>query len=164
MSHLYQLVFDVRTDSNALFHHYGVKLDGIYDVQLLDLAKRATQGRNVQRLNGLKASLQYNVELPRDWEKVKNEGFKLFASRSGGCGEIWDIRPLDPRLLEYASQDATLLFELYEALHSKLPRSTRAKWDSRIISESARRCAVGQTYGFNSGDRNNCFSPRMGDW
>ncbi|KAK5134115.1 hypothetical protein LTR08_006890 [Meristemomyces frigidus] len=59
-------LFDCRCDSDALFFHYNVRLGGVTDVQLMDLATR----RNETRVAGLKSCMGRRLNLPED---VKEE-------------------------------------------------------------------------------------------
>jgi exonuclease 3'-5' domain-containing protein 1 len=47
-----KVFFDVRNDSDALFSHYGIALQGVEDVQLMESATRETTGSR-RYLNGL---------------------------------------------------------------------------------------------------------------
>lgn len=67
-----KVFFDVRNDSNALFFHYGIKLDGVRDVQLMESAKRQTTDsrRYVSGLNKCIESIRWSPE--RDtWKRCK---------------------------------------------------------------------------------------------
>ena len=39
------------------------------------------------------------------WKKVKEAGNRLFAPEKGGSYNIFETRPLDPRILAYCAQD-----------------------------------------------------------
>lgn len=140
VSEIPQLVFDVRNDAKAMWYHYKIHLQGVYDLQLLEQTVRSSRGVDARVLAGLKATLQGRVTLPRDWEKVKQDGKKLYASKSGGSGEIWDDRPLHPSLIKYAAQDVALLFPLQESLENELSDTGKAKRIAKILEDSSIRC------------------------
>lgn len=55
-----KVFFDVRNDSDALFSHYGIKLQGIHDVQLMEFATRMYPGFYIC---GLKKCIQRDVDM-----------------------------------------------------------------------------------------------------
>ena len=48
-----KLMFDCRVDSDALFHQHDVRLEGVYDVQLADVAARRRNSQVVGLLSGM---------------------------------------------------------------------------------------------------------------
>ena len=159
----WQIIFDTRNDSNALFFHHGVKLGGMYDLQLLELAGRTSQGLRTRCLVGLgKAMAGSGVRLPIGWSKTKDAGVALFASERGGNGAIWDARPLAPELIAYSAQDVALLFDLEVVLASELTGGQRSAWNARIVKESENRVALGQSVKWVSKSRDNALAPAYG--
>ena len=61
-----------RVDSDALFHQLGIRLDGVYDVQLADVAARRSNAQSVQLLSGMACY----ICSPRHWMpcNYRNEG------------------------------------------------------------------------------------------
>lgn len=51
--HPRKLFYDVRRDSEALYHQFGVKLQGVLDIQLLEIARRRLRQESNQYLPGL---------------------------------------------------------------------------------------------------------------
>ena len=51
-----KLMFDCRSDGNALFFLHNVRLQNVVDLQLLDVAHRKLMGIFCERINGLLAS------------------------------------------------------------------------------------------------------------
>ncbi|KAG6301925.1 hypothetical protein E4U09_004248 [Claviceps aff. purpurea] len=45
-----KVIFDVRNDSDALFHHFQISLQGVQDLQLMELAARRKNRRSVAGL------------------------------------------------------------------------------------------------------------------
>ena len=73
-----KLLWDCRSDSEALHHHFGIELDGVIDVQLLDLAT-ATKRRDRKKLRALGVSLAQrffkgDTALNNDWRSIKDWG------------------------------------------------------------------------------------------
>lgn len=135
-------MYDVRNDSDALYNLHRVTLAGIYDLQLLEWATRRTLSQGTRFLHGLKRSIGMYVTAPREWKTVKDAGCALFAPGLGGRYEVFEQRPLDPRLIAYCAQDVTLLFELEAALKKKMGYTEIVKWENKIVAESAERVKV----------------------
>jgi len=55
-----KVFFDVRNDSDALFAHFGVALQGVEDVQLIESATRRTT-KSRKFLSGLAKCVEENV-------------------------------------------------------------------------------------------------------
>jgi exonuclease 3'-5' domain-containing protein 1 len=141
---LFQYFYDVRQDSNVLYNLHQVSLAGVYDIQLLELATRACGSGRSRYLNGLKRSIEDYLPQPREWKQVKEAGLALFTPERGGRFEVFDERPLDPRLIAYCAQDVALFFQLEEVLRRKMGAEQVARWEDKIIAESAER--VGLAY------------------
>ena len=68
--------FDVRNDSDALFAHFGVALQGAEDVQLMESATRTTTGSK-KYLNSLAKCIEQGVLYGNDltsWKLAKEKG------------------------------------------------------------------------------------------
>jgi exonuclease 3'-5' domain-containing protein 1 len=83
-----KVFFDVRNDSDALFAHYGVALEGVQDVQLMESATREST-RSRKYLSGLAKCIENNAtdqfgQRRVDWSKAKAAGEKLFTPEHGG--------------------------------------------------------------------------------
>ena len=73
-----KLLWDCRSDSEALHHHLGIELDGVIDLQLLDLAT-ATKRRDRKKLRALGVSLlqrffKGDTALSTEWRSTKDWG------------------------------------------------------------------------------------------
>ncbi|KAF8650317.1 hypothetical protein AX16_005302 [Volvariella volvacea WC 439] len=133
-----KLFFDVRNDSDALYSLYGIGLSNVYDLQILELAVRLSNGRRVNLITGLRRAIQEFLIPPQDWVKVKETGNSLFAPEKGGKYEVFETRPLDPRLIAYCAQDVTLLYILREAMRSRMGTKGLG-WEQRVCNESYAR-------------------------
>jgi exonuclease 3'-5' domain-containing protein 1 len=160
---LYKYFYEVRNDSDALYNLHQVSLAGIYDLQLLELVARVSfQNKRSNRfVNGLKRSIQeYLPQGPgREWAQAKEAGRKLFAPELGGRYEVFEDRPLDPRLVAYCSQDMVLLFQLEDALRRRLGGGQVLVWEDKITAESAERVKVAYSPLFNGTGRHMALAP-----
>lgn len=74
--------WDCRADSDALFAHYGIRLNStsVDDVQLLDAAT-TTRYQDRKKLKGLRRVVESRIHVPRaqleGWIATKEEGFLL---------------------------------------------------------------------------------------
>ena len=72
-----KIFFDVRNDSDALFAHFGVALQGVEDVQLMESATRTTTASR-KFLSGLAKCVEKNVLMSlgdkASWKQVKERG------------------------------------------------------------------------------------------
>lgn len=115
-----KVFFDVRNDSDALFHHYGVSLRGVLDLQLLEFVTRP--GRNRPNfLKGLSKCITESGILThqeaRIWEQAKDEGVRQFAPEKGGTYDVFLCRPLSSVMQIYCAEDVLRLPRLL--LHYK---------------------------------------------
>ena len=82
--------FDCRAKSEALSHRFGIRLAGVVDLQLLDLATQKKAGSR-RKLPSLETSLERRLHLPPDdsqvWHKVKHEAKKVIQ-----FGYDWKIK------------------------------------------------------------------------
>lgn len=151
-----KVFFDIRNDSDALFSLYGVRVDGIEDLQLMELATRNFSKRCV---NGLAKCIERDATIPypekRDWQKVKDNGRKLFDPARGGSFAIFDQRPMSQELFEYCAQDVTLMPNLREVYCKKLCDA----WWRKIGSETVARIALSHQPSYNGKGRHMALGP-----
>ena len=131
----------MRNDSDALYNLYGISLNNVYDLQLLELASRLSKGHNARFLKGLGKSTEEYLVIDRDWRAIKEQGISLFVPSRGGHCDIFEKRPLDPRLVAYCEQDVTVLFKLAKALRNQMGRIGK-DWELRVYNGSISRVAV----------------------
>jgi exonuclease 3'-5' domain-containing protein 1 len=86
------------------------------------------------------------------WTTIKNQGVSLFAPEKGGSYEVFEKRPLDPRLVQYCMHDVAFMFELERVMRGRLSRNMN-HWDAFIVRESAARVALSQTVAYNGKGR-----------
>ncbi|KAJ7220623.1 ribonuclease H-like domain-containing protein [Mycena pura] len=161
-----KLFFDVRNDSDALFHLFGVKLANTYDLQLLEVAVRAsTLAQSPRFVRGLVPSLEEHVAptkaaaVVRRWARVKADGLALFAPEHGGTYEVFAARPLAQALVEYCAQDVALLHDLEAAMSGRIGRRGW-NWEQRVREESKVRVAVAYQANYNPRGREKALVPK----
>jgi hypothetical protein len=118
-----KLMFDCRRDADALFAHHNIRLDGVYDLQLLEIMKRDENSEeSLTRLYGClhRGNINGNPSL---YENVKRlEGLTSLINLYNGldCSEgikkkvrnsyksnpnYWLARPLSSDAITYAKED-----------------------------------------------------------
>jgi ribonuclease D len=108
-----KLMYDCRSDCDALFHQYRVLPVRIFDLQVLYVLMRQPRSKYLPGLKQvLTDTLIGSTKLRVD--RIKAEGHQLFAPTQGGNFEVWKERPLQRKLLEYAAEDVKQLFAVYD--------------------------------------------------
>lgn len=129
-----KVFFDVRNDSDALFSHYGIRLAGVQDLQLMELATR--YGRKTY-VNGLAKCIEQDAQMTyperQAWKAAKEKGLKLFAPERGGSYEVFNTRPLAIEIQDYCVQDVEFLPRLRSVYESRLSSSWRNKVQVAVI-------------------------------
>jgi exonuclease 3'-5' domain-containing protein 1 len=151
-----KIFFDVRNDSNALFFLFDVKLAGIFDLQLVELAARSFDKRCV---NGLSKCIERDAGLDYQhraaWLSTKNAGRRLFAPELGGTYAVFDIRPLTNEIREYCAQDVAFMPLLLARYCNKLCD----RWLTKVEEETVTRIRLSQTLTFNGQGRHMALGP-----
>ncbi|KAL4908713.1 hypothetical protein BDW74DRAFT_173945 [Aspergillus multicolor] len=148
--------FDVRNDSDALYSQFGVYLSGIQDIQLLELATRSFSRRCI---NGLAKAIERDGGLTLteaiEWNRVKENGRKLFAPERGGSYEVFNARPLSEKIIRYCAQDVRILPMLWRTYSAKL----RPTWKERVKSATKERIDVCFQAGYTGVGRHMALAP-----
>ncbi|KAK4044745.1 ribonuclease H-like domain-containing protein [Parachaetomium inaequale] len=151
-----KVFFDVRNDSDALYGNFQIRLAGIQDLQLMELATRSFPRRFVSGLAKCieQAGLLSVVER-RTWAATKERGRKLFAPELGGSYRVFNERPLPEEVRLYCVQDVHFLPRLWAHYAAKLTRT----WEDKVREASRDRVALSQSPGFNGKGRHMAVAP-----
>jgi exonuclease 3'-5' domain-containing protein 1 len=122
-----KVFWDVRSDSEALFHHYDIRLRGVQDLQLME---NLTRSGSRFCLSSLAEEVDFEGERSEEmteeevmtWTRIKREGSKFFKSNPKGYG-VFDERPLSEMAMKYAGQDTTCMPMLWRVYSKRLPAS-----------------------------------------
>lgn len=123
-----KLLFDCRNDADSLWHQFSVKLNGVLDLQLLEvlhrrrikssiwdimseIIKRNQKVDHVEHIAGYQRCLELYVGESSALRDKKKGKFELDKD-----GLVWSRRPLSDTLAKYCCADVTGLFQLYDAL------------------------------------------------
>jgi exonuclease 3'-5' domain-containing protein 1 len=157
-----KVFFDVRNDSDALFSHFGIKMKGIIDLQLIESASRRTGANGKRFLAGLGKCIERDSGLSDEekkvWETSKDEGKKLFAPEEGGRYETFNERPLHDDLKIYCVQDVRLLPRLHEIYDARL-RKMPGIWTRKINNETKRRLEESMAASYEPHGKDKALAP-----
>ena len=140
-----KVFFDVRNDSDALFAHFGVTLQGVEDVQLMESATRKTTASR-KFLNGLTKCVENNFPMSLNgsglasWKRAKEKGERLFKAEYGGSYDVFNQRPIPEDMLSYCVGDVQYLPELRDRFWIQ----QTSQWRNLVSEESRKRVAASQ--------------------
>lgn len=150
--------FDVRNDSDALYNLYDVYLQGVVDIQLMELRSRSGSKRFV---NGLARCLESYFTQARlygefaSWKEAKQAGIRLFAPEHGGTYQVFNDRPMTQAIIQYCVQDVTFLPQLYD----DSAECVTPTWQIKLNREALRRVAVCQQALYQPNGRQKALAP-----
>ena len=151
--------FDVRNDSDALYHQFNIYLQGVVDLQLMQLRTRTGSRR---LLNGLARCLESYFAKSRmiveaaEWSRAKQAGVQLFAPEKGGAYEVFNFRPMRQEIIDYCIQDVTFLPKLYDEYSQS---GISPAWKMKLNREAAKRVAVCQQSTYKPHGRHKVLAP-----
>jgi exonuclease 3'-5' domain-containing protein 1 len=143
-------IWDVRNDANALWFHYGVSLGGITDLQLLENASRSDDKTHVR---GLDKCVQNDLKLgfmkTSRWVRTKQDIKKLM------CTDVFSIRPLEPKTIEYCQNDIIHLPALREMYEARI----KPEWLNKAKEESEHRATQARSPEYDPQSEGKKFGP-----
>jgi exonuclease 3'-5' domain-containing protein 1 len=142
-------LFDARNDSDALYALFGVRLAGVVDIQLLELASRRS-AKHIEQEQAL-PSLALS-----QWQSTKKEVVKMFDPKLGGSYEIFNKRPLPQILIEYCIGDVQVLPILTTIYQSRLNNH----WSEEVLAETEKRLEDSRSPGYQPRGKQKIFGPR----
>lgn len=155
-----KVFYDVRANNDALFNLFSVNLDGVYDLQLAEVATRSDGWeRNNRFVNGLAKSIKADAGLTYTersrFESIKTAGQRLFAPEFGGTYEVFNTRPMPDAIIDYCAGDVILLPRLYE----KYTRAMTPIWPKMLEDETKKRVALARDWHWDAKSRENARKP-----
>ncbi|KAJ5709695.1 ribonuclease H-like domain-containing protein [Penicillium malachiteum] len=147
-------IFDVRMDSDALFSHFNVSLDGVEDTQLMELGTRRASKRFVSGLaKCIEKDSPVSLEKKAIWKRQKDSMKVLFDFG------IFNKRPLSSKVIEYCAQDVIFLPGLYHYYDSLL----REPWRTRVVDATKARIEFSKSPDFPRNSRGFALGPWRDD-
>lgn len=155
-----KVLFDVRHDSDALFGLYGISVDGIRDVQLMELGTRTG---SKEFLAGLKNCVDNDSTISKmektAWGRIKDYTRQLFDPSLGGRYEIFNERPIRPVIAEYCAGDVTLLPNLFNVYDAKLHAPGETFWELHVLETTEDWIRLSQSPNFDGTSKANVCGP-----
>ena len=155
-----KIVFDIRNDSDALFNEYQILVDGIQDLQLMELAAR--QGSKTF-VAGLAKCIYRDSTVAAaeksEWQHIKESVTNLFDPKKGGRYEIFDERPLRPEIVRYCARDVTLLPGLYKVYDTKLRPPSQEFWRDQVRKATPERIRLSQRPDYDGQAKSKVYGP-----
>ncbi|KAK3076077.1 hypothetical protein LTR53_000017 [Teratosphaeriaceae sp. CCFEE 6253] len=149
--------FDVRNDADALYALFDVRLAGVADIQLLELASRRGP-KHV--LCGLATCVDQeqtlSTPLLHKWQSTKTEVVKMFDSKRGGSYEVFNTRPLPQILIEYCDGDVRVLPMLSAIYEKRLSNG----WSEKVRIKTEKRLADSRRPEYKPQGKHKIFGPR----
>ncbi|KIL90089.1 hypothetical protein FAVG1_06827 [Fusarium avenaceum] len=141
-----KVFFDVRADSEALYTHHSIVLQGIHDVQLMEVATRSYCRGYVSDLSFcIGRDATFTTEDMINWIHLTGTRIGPFSADTDGSLEVFHQRHLLNGTRLYSSQKFHFLVQLYAHYKSKLT----PEWEERMISASADRVQQSQSADFH---------------
>jgi len=151
-----KVFFDVRNDSDILFAHFGVKLQGVQDIQLMESATRTTTGsrKYLSSLVKCVADLGHNTA---SWKLAKETGERLFRSEYGGSYQVFNQRPIPKQIVSYCVGDVQCLPQLWNSLQRQKARLN--VWRDLVCEETRKRVTASQKPEYQPHGANRALAP-----
>jgi len=111
-----KLAYDVRMDSDALFHQHNVLIKNVLDLQILDIGIRRAAGIACEYLPSLSKTVSRRLSRAEIavCEDLKTRVKQMYTSIEDG--NLWARRPLIDDARRYAALDAWVLMKLDSAM------------------------------------------------
>ncbi|KAI9689715.1 MAG: hypothetical protein M1822_009596 [Bathelium mastoideum] len=141
-----KVFFDVRNDSDALHSHYDISVNGVIDLQLLELATRKGSKEFVAGLaKCIRNDSPVSAALKTAWRETKDTVSCLYDPKRGGRYEVFNERPVRQDLVQYCASDVELLPTLWEAYGARLRMPGKGCWRSMIRKQTQKRIELSQS-------------------
>ncbi|KAI6380623.1 hypothetical protein MCOR25_001560 [Pyricularia grisea] len=155
-THIPKAFFDVRPDADALFGLYGIRLQEVEDVQLLENACHGRKTRVFLRSlsSCIKADAPVEESQRTAWLETKSECMSLFMGEGGRQFEHFTKRPLPQECKDYSVNQVKWL-PLLRSVYIRTLRKNRSgtRWCWRTTVEAKKRVEAAQSPWYIAGIR-----------
>ena len=154
-----KVFFDVRNDSDALYAHFGISLQGVQDIQLMENADRPGHISGKRCLNGLAKCIERDAPLTAQekqrWNMIKDKGASLFDPAKGGSYQVFDTRPLNEDIRRYCVSDVQYMPQLRSVYWARLT----LEWKDKVEVETRARVTLSQSAGYQPHGQHKALGP-----
>ncbi|GAQ11801.1 hypothetical protein ALT_9122 [Aspergillus lentulus] len=131
-----KILFDVGNASAGLFNHHGIRLNGIKDLQVMQLVTQYLRAQQAQAAR-LESCVEKEAHVPRRslalWKQVHNTVNQLRDPAKGGSDAVFKERPLRKTIFDYHLQNVLILPWLWAAYCETLCKPSNAFWRSMVF-------------------------------
>ncbi|EAW20315.1 uncharacterized protein NFIA_099500 [Aspergillus fischeri NRRL 181] len=131
-----KILFDVGNASAALFKHHGICLNGIKDLQVMQLATQDPRAQQAQAAS-LGTCVEKDAHIPPRslalWKQVHSTVKQLRDPAKGGSDAVFKERPLRKTILDYHLQNVLILPWLWVVYCETLCKPNNAFWRSMVF-------------------------------
>jgi exonuclease 3'-5' domain-containing protein 1 len=152
--------FDIRNDSDALFSHYQISVDGVKDLQLMELSTRtfskkyaAGRAKCIQNCDTISSAVK------AEWHLGEDGASRLYDSKKGGRYEIFNERPMKPEIVQYCARDVALLPELWNVYSARLRPAGQAFWRVKVRAATAEQVKIPKSATYDGEARSKVLGP-----
>lgn len=155
-----KVIFDIRNCSNALFSHFQISVDGIKDLQLMELA---TRKGSKDLLAGLVKCIEQDssvsIAAQAEWQGAQEGASRLYRHEKGDRYEIFNERPMRPEIVEYCARKVALLPGLYKTYHAKLNLPGEAFWQFQVKNATKEWIKLSQSASYDENAKTKASGP-----
>jgi exonuclease 3'-5' domain-containing protein 1 len=134
-----KVAFDIRLASHVLFRHFQVSVDGMKDLQLMELAFRkgsrqflASRAKCIEKDGSLSAA-----DAKPEWRRPEQQSGRYYG--------VFHERPLTPEITQFCEQGVVVLPGLYKLYNSALRPRGQAFWRIHVRDETQKRIKLAQS-------------------
>ena len=151
-----KVFFDVRNDSDALFAHFRISIQGVQDVQLLEVA---TRSYSKNRVTGLAMCIEKDAQLTPEaaaaWKATKRKGRSKFAPEHGGSYKVFNVRPMLQDIIDFCTQDVVYLPLLWKIYTRKIS----VQWTRKVQDKTFERIQMSHEASYEPNGRDKVWTP-----
>jgi exonuclease 3'-5' domain-containing protein 1 len=152
-------LYDVRADNDALYNLYNVDLDNVHDLQLMEVATRASSERFNRYVFGLSKALAQDgglsVSEMSNIKRIKEAGLNLFAPERGGSYQVFNKRSMPLEIIDYCAGDVFFLPRLLKSYQRRMS----ASWKDEVEREGRARLQLAKSRYYSCRNRENARKP-----
>jgi len=150
-----KVMWDCRRDSDALLHQFGVTLDGVVDLQVMEVLIRYRFVKAIPKyvMSLEKTIEEYSIACPVGYVEMRQFAMDLYSPKRGGNPKIWEKRPIDDVLLLYTVEDIVCIYRIFTerfvrllSIHTALvaskPRLVEFRDSACVVKNQGSFCKV----------------------
>ena len=140
---------DPRSDSDALYHHYGILLQNVFCAQLAEVALRRLANHKVRYVKSRKQITQKYGQFSEEelWDALASANGK----NQGGPHVNLKKRPLGILALKYSARGVSYLLRIYERMEENLStKKDQCHWVKEESKVRVEECLL-PSYGDGTG-------------